>query len=234
MAVGTVTASTASTPSSAATSSRHELKASRLTAAVVSTVPAKAEPVGSSLASLRWVVLLSVATCSPLSPQASAASTPAPPALDTTATRLPAGSGWLAIIAAASTSSPRLGTAMMPAWPNSASWVISGVATAAVCEAAARCPAADRPEITVSTGSRCPTRRAVRAKARGLPNDSTYRTASLVVVSWSHHSSMSLLDTSYLSPTEAKDEIPIPSLDSCSSRETPTPPDCTTRPAAAG
>ena len=90
-----------------------------------------------------------------------------------TATRLPAGSGWLASRAAASTSSPRLRAAMMPAWANSASWVTSGVAAAAVCDAAARWPADERPLITVSTGIRWPTRRAVRANLRGLPNDST-------------------------------------------------------------
>ena len=72
---------------------------------------------------------------------------------------------------------------MTPAWPNSASWVTRGVAAAAVWEAAARCPAADRPDTTVSTGRCCPTRRAVRAKARGLPKDSTYKMASLVVLS---------------------------------------------------
>ena len=77
-------------------------------------------------------------------------------------------------------------------------------------EAAARWPAADRPPMTVSTGIRCPTRRAVRANLRGLPNDSTYSTASLVTPSCSHHISMSLLETSYLSPTEANDETPMP------------------------
>ena len=93
--------------------------------------------------------------------------------LETIATRLPAGSGWQASSATASMSSPRLAVVMMPAWPNSASWVTRGVAAAAVCEAAARWPAADRPPTTVSTGIRCPTRRAVRANLRGLPKDST-------------------------------------------------------------
>ena len=75
---------------------------------------------------------------------------------------------------------------MIPAWANSASWVTSGVAAAAVCDAAARWPAAERPLMTVSTGIRRPTRRAVRANLRGLPNDSTYSTASLVSPSCSH------------------------------------------------
>ena len=211
MAVGTVTARTASTPSSAAISSRQARNASRLTAAVVSTGPATAAPGGSSVRSRRWVAVEIAATRSPLSPQASAARTPAPPALDTIAIRSPAGSGWAASMAAASISSPMPGTAMMPAWANSASWVTRGVAAAAVWEAAARWPAADRPPSTVSTGICCPTRRAVRANFRGLPNDSTYSTASLVRRSCSHQVSRSLLDTSYLSPTEANDDTPIPS-----------------------
>ena len=57
------------------------------------------------------------------------------------------------------------------------------------------------------------TRRDVRANLRGLPNDSMYSTASLVRPSVSHHISMSLPDTSSLSPTDANEEIPMPSRD---------------------
>src|ERR1700684_1647317 len=42
---------------------------------------------------------------------------------------------------------------------------------------------------------------------------------------------MSLLDTSYLSPTDAKEDTPMPSRDRCPSSAIPTPPDCTTTPA---
>ena len=104
--------------------------------------------------------------------QASAASTPAPPTLDTIATVRPAGGGWVASSAVAPISSPKLGVAMIPACSNSASLVTSGVATAAVCDAAARWPASLRPACTVSTGIFSPTRRAVRPNLRGLPNDS--------------------------------------------------------------
>ena len=79
-----------------------------------------------------------------------------------------------------------------------------------------------------------PTLRAVRANLRGFPNESRYSTASLVAASDSHHSSMSLPDTSTLSPRETNDEIPTPSRDRCSSRATPTPPDCSARPAVPG
>ena len=58
------------------------------------------------------------------------------------------------------------------------------------------------------------TLRAVRANLRGLPNDSMYSTASRVTPSCSHHVSMSLPDTSSLSPTEANEEMPMPSRDS--------------------
>ncbi len=167
-------------PSSAATCSRQARNASWPTAAVVSTGLVTAAPDGSRPASRRRVATARAGTTSPWSPHASAASTPAPPALVTTATRFPAGNGCAASRAATSTTSPRPGTAMMPACRNSASWVTSGVAAAAVCEAAAAWPAADRPPTTVITGIRWPTRRAVLANLRGLPNDSTYRTASLV------------------------------------------------------
>ena len=146
------------------------------------------------------------------------------------ATRLPAGSGWQASSAAVSTSSPRLLVAMTPARSNMASWWASGVAAAAVCEAA-RWPAGDRAPMTVSTGIRCATRRAVPANLRGLPNDSTYSTASWVTSSCAHQVSRSVGDTSYLSPAEAKEDTPMPSRDICSSSAIPTPPDCTTRPA---
>ena len=102
----------------------------------------------------------------------SAVSTPAPPTLDTIATCEPAGTGWVASSAATSSSSPRLSVAMMPACWKRASLLTSGEATAAVCDAAACWPAADRPASTVSTGMVRPTCRAVRANLRGLPNDS--------------------------------------------------------------
>src|SRR5262249_9661007 len=50
----------------------------------------------------------------------------------------------------------------------------------------------------------------------------------------SHQVSMSLLDTSYLSPTEANEDTPTPNFDRCSSNEIPIPPDWTTSPAAPG
>ena len=166
--------------------------------------------------------------------QASAASTPAPPTLDTIATVVPFGTGWVASSAAASIRSPKPGTAMMPAWSNRASRVTQGVAAAAVCEAAARWPAAERPASTASTGMLAATRRAVRANFRGLPNDSMYSTASLVTPSCSHHISMSLLDTSSLSPTDTNEEMPMPSRDSAWAVAKPSPPDCMTSPATPG
>ena len=175
--MGTATASTASTRSSAATSSTQARKAPVVTTGLVSTGPVTTAPAGSSPRSARRVAAPSFTTCRPWSAQASAASAPAPPALDTIATRLPAGSGWQASSAAVSTSSPRLLVAMTPAWSNMASWLISGVAAAAACEAA-RWPAGDRPPTIVSTGIRCATRRAVPPNLRGLPKDSTYRIAS--------------------------------------------------------
>ena len=109
------------------------------------------------------------------------------------------------------------------------------VAAAAVCEAAARRPGVGSgPASTVSTGIRRVTRRAVRENARGLPKDSRCSRARSVRPSLSHHWSMSLPLTSYLSPSETKEETPMPSRDSPSSSAMPTPPDCTATPAVPG
>jgi len=129
--------------------------------------------------------------------------------LDTIATVRPAGTGCAASSAAASTSSPRACVVITPACSNSASRLASGTAGRIT-----EWPAAARPASTVSTGMAAPTRRAVRANFRGLPNDSIYSTASRVTPSCSHHSSMSLLETSSLSPADANEEIPTPSRDS--------------------
>ena len=184
--------------------------------------------------SARWVPAVRLATCRPASPHASAASTPPPRVLDTTATLCPWGTGCEASRAAVSSSSPRLAAAITPACSSRACLVRGGVTAAAARAAARRRPAADRPTFTVRTGLLRPRRRAVRANLRGFPNDSRYSTASLVAVSDSHHSSMSLPETSSLSPSETNEEIPMPSRDRCSSSTTPTPPDCSARPALPG
>ena len=186
---------------------------------MVSTGPVTVPP-GSSVRSRRLVSPRGWCTVRPRSAHASAASTPAPPALDTIATVRPAGTGWVASSAAVSVSSPKLPAAMTPACSNSA-WSVAEF-----------CPLPAAP--TVSTGILAPTRRAVRANLRGLPNDSRYSTASLVTSSCSHHISMSLPDTSSLLPTEANEEIPTPSRDSWPARATPTPPDCDMSPATPG
>lgn len=145
-----------------------------------------------------------------------------------------AGSGWVCSRAAVSRSSPRVRVAVTPAWVNSARRVMVGVAAAAVCEAAARRPAAERPASTVSNGIRRATRRAVRENTRGLPNDSKCSRARSVLPSHSHHRSRSLLLTSRLSPSETKLEMPMPRRDSPSRSAMPTPPDCTAIPAVPG
>ena len=112
--------------------------ASAPTAAVAFTGPPRADPEGSTSRSRLRVAGLVAATVRPASAHASAVSTAAPPPLDTTATVPPAGIGWDATSATASSSSPKLVVAMMPAWSNSACRVISGATAAAVWEAAAR------------------------------------------------------------------------------------------------
>src|ERR1019366_6657595 len=84
----TIMASASPLPASSARQSRN---ASALTAAVVSTGPLTEAPDGRMSRRRPWLAGLVVATVRPASVQASVASTPAPPALDTTHTRLPAG-----------------------------------------------------------------------------------------------------------------------------------------------
>ena len=88
-------------------------------AAVVSTGPVTVPP-GSSVRSRRLVSPCGWCTVRPSSAHAPAASSPAPPTLDTIATVRPAGTGWVASSAAVSVSSPKLPVAMTPACSNSA------------------------------------------------------------------------------------------------------------------
>src|ERR1019366_3125505 len=119
---------------------------------VVSIGPPRAEPTGSTSCRRLRGFGPGVETARPASTHGSAGSTPAPPLLDTMETQLHAGTGWDAIRAAASSSSPKLVVAMIPACSNSAWRVMGGPAGAAVCEAGARWPGADRPAWTVGTG----------------------------------------------------------------------------------
>ena len=109
---------------------------------------------------------------SPAASQASAVRMPAPPALPTTATRLPAGSGAVATTRATSKSCSSDATRITPACRKRASTETSGEARAAVWEAAARAPAVLLPPFTAMIGLRRETRRAISAKRRGLPKDS--------------------------------------------------------------
>jgi len=62
-----------------------------------------------------------------------------------------------------SNSSSRVSTRMTPACRNRASTAMSGLASAAVCDEAARTPADDRPLLTATMGLRRDTLRAMRA-----------------------------------------------------------------------
>ncbi len=98
---------------------------------------------------------------------------PGPPALVSTATRRPSGSGWLASIEATSSISARLSVRITPACWKRASTVTSEAASIApVWELVARAPAAERPLFTTTIGFTLPTRGATREKRRGSLNDS--------------------------------------------------------------
>ena len=134
--------------------SRHRAKVSSSTTAVVSTGLCTLAVVGTSSPNAAHVSSASAAICRPSRTQASAASTPSPPALLSTATDRPLGSGCQLNAITTSVSSGTLSTAITPAWRNNASLVTDGVAVEAVCEAAARCPASLVAERMASTGLR--------------------------------------------------------------------------------
>ena len=165
-------------------------------------------------------------TSSPAPSQASVARIPGPPELPTMATRCPRGSGWEPSTSAMSNSSSRVSTRMTPACRNRASTAMSGLAIAAVCDDAARTPAADRPLFTATIGLRRDTRRAMRANLRGLPNDSRYSSTTSVPGSSSQYWSRSLPLTSALLPTDTKLDTPRPMRADRSRMAMPSAPDC--------
>jgi hypothetical protein len=71
---------------------------------------------------------------------ASAVTTPQPPAVVITTTRLPLGSGWVANVAAASNASSTVAARVTPAWRHAPSNTRSSVASEPVWLAAARWP----------------------------------------------------------------------------------------------
>ena len=91
---------------------------------------------------------------------------------------------------------------MMPHCWNRASTSVSVAASAPVCEAAARAPAADRPALTATIGLRRETSRAMRMNRRGFPKLSTYIRITPVRGSSAQYSMRSLVETSALLPTE--------------------------------
>ena len=114
---------------------------------------------------------------------------------------------------------------MTPAWRNSALTTTSEVAVAAVCDAAAREPALDRPDFTATIGLSWLTRRAIRANLRGFPNDSRYMRITSVSSSCSQYWRRSLPLMSALLPTDTNDEMPSSSSVLQSMSAMPSPPD---------
>ena len=109
----------------------------------------------------------------PAPSHASAARMPGPPALPTIAdpaARAAAAGGRAP--GPTSNSCSSVSTRITPAWRNSASTATSGLASAAVCDDAARVPASDARSSPRRSACVRETRRAMRLNLRGLPNDS--------------------------------------------------------------
>ncbi len=127
---------------------------------------------------------LSSGTTRPSSASRSVSSTPVPPELVITATRGPRGTGWLDRARAASRTWRPVRTRTTPAWRSAASRTASSVASAAVCETAARCPALVRPPTTAMTGLSGVVRQASAKNPRASVIDSSSRQITEVSGSW--------------------------------------------------
>ena len=171
-----------------------------------------------------------VGSSSPFAEHASAHRIASPPAFVTTATRPPRGSGCDESIAAASRNSERLRARSTPAWRKSASTATSELANAAVCDTAARAPAAVAPPFNASTGFFRATRRAILPKRNGLPKLSRYSAMTLVASSSSQYSSRSFDETSALFPSDTNAESPSPRPRACSTTASPSAPLCDANP----
>jgi hypothetical protein len=156
---------------------------------------------------------------------ASAARTFTPPALPTTPTRLPCGSGWSTSTRAMCSMDSRLSARMTPAWTKRLSTAVLEDIAAAVCESPARRPDSLRPPLTASTGLRRATERAMRANLRGLPNDSRYGATALHPGSSYQYESRSLPETSALLPRDTKVWTPRPVRVTSARAAMPTAPD---------
>jgi hypothetical protein len=100
---------------------------------------------------------------------ASAATTPHPPALVTTTTRLPRGRGWVAKEAATSKPCSTVAARDTPAWRAAPSNTRSSLASAPVWLAAARWPPLVAPPLTTTTGLCSATPRSRSMKLRPSP-----------------------------------------------------------------
>ena len=127
---------------------------------------------GSTAARAARVSSDSCGSSSPAASHASAQRIPRPPALVRTTTRLPWRGGRLEKSAATSMSSSRVPHRVTPAWWKSAETAASEPARAAVWDEAAREPAPVTPLFIARIGLVRATRRAMRPKRLGFPNDS--------------------------------------------------------------
>ncbi len=104
---------------------------------------------------------------------ASAVTTPHPPAVVSTTTLGPAGSGCVAKVAAASKASATVEALVAPAWRQTPSKTRSSLARAPVWLAAARWPPSVAPPFTSTRGLRAAASRIRAAKATPSPTPST-------------------------------------------------------------
>ena len=113
-----------------------------------------------------------------------------------------------------------------PLCANSDSTALSAPASEPVCEAAARAPAAVRPDLTAMIGFFFETRWQISRNRCGLPKLSRYIRMTCVRGSASQYSSRSLPETSALLPSDTNIERPSPRSRSSARMASPRAPDC--------
>ena len=140
---------------------------------------------------------------------ASAVTTPHPPAVVSTATREPRGSGCVANVAAASNASSTVPGRVAPAWWHMPSKIRSSDASAPVCEAAARWPPAVTPPFRRTSGLRRATLLIRSKKPRPSETPSTYASATVVASSAAKYSRKSGTVTAAAFPAETARLTPM-------------------------
>ncbi len=207
---GGVMNSTISTPGSSSSRRRQPAYCSGVAEASISTGLCVLAAAGSRAARALSVWGANWARVRPACSSASAAVTPGPPALVSTATLRPWGSGHQARARAHWNISSVVLARSTPARAKAASKAASAPASAPVCEAAARRPASKRPTFSATSGFRRAAWRAFSTNCAPFCTPSRYRVITRVWVSSATDWRKSLSERSAWLPRLSRWDRPMP------------------------